>query len=141
MTRLGLKALLSAATGIAIFLDSGECASADKGPQSLVLERTITLPKVKGRIDHLAIDPGKTRLAVAELGNGSVDVLDIETGAVVHRIAGLQEPQGVAFSQDGSLLLVAEGGAGDLQIFDAKTFDNLAKIPLGDDADNVRIDP
>jgi DNA-binding beta-propeller fold protein YncE len=141
MDGLGLKAFLATATGIAVFLGSAGCASADKGPQSLALERTITLSNVKGRIDHLAVDPGKTRLAVAELGNGSLDILDIKTGAAAHRITGLREPQGVAFSQDGSLLLVAEGGAGDLQVFDAKTFEDIVKIPLGEDADNVHIDP
>ncbi|HVY89013.1 MAG TPA: YncE family protein [Hyphomonadaceae bacterium] len=141
MNNLGLKVLLSVAAAVAGFAASAGCASADKGPKSLVLEHAITLPKVKGRIDHLAINPEKTRLAVAELGNGSVDVLDIETGAVAHRITGLREPQGLAFSQDGSLLIVAEGGAGDVQVFDAKTFETVAKIPLGEDADNVRIDP
>jgi DNA-binding beta-propeller fold protein YncE len=117
------------------------CAHADDGKAALALERSISLPNVSGRIDHLAIDPAHTRLAVAELGNGSVDVVDLESGTVAHRFEGLKEPQGIAFSQDGDLIVVAEGGAGDASIFDANTFAPIAKILLGDDADNVRIDP
>jgi hypothetical protein len=35
----------------------------------LALERAISLGKVTGRIDHLAIDLGRKRLFVSELGN------------------------------------------------------------------------
>jgi DNA-binding beta-propeller fold protein YncE len=134
---------MNRAVGIAVgaLLALLGCAHADDGKGALVLERTIPLPNVAGRIDHLAIDPAHTRLAVAELGNGSVDIIDLASGGVAHRITGLQEPQGIAFSQDGELIVVAEGGAGDVRLFDAKTFAPIATIPLGEDADNVRIDP
>jgi YVTN family beta-propeller protein len=62
----------------------------------LVLERTIALKGVTGRIDHLAVDLGRKRLFVAELGNNTVDVIDLAAGTVMHRIEGLKEPQGVA---------------------------------------------
>ena len=39
--------------------------------------------------------PLKT-MFVAELGNGSVDTVDLAMGRAVHRVAGLKEPQGVA---------------------------------------------
>jgi YVTN family beta-propeller protein len=67
------------------------------GP-GLELERTITLGAVKGRIDHLAVDGGRSRLFVAELGNGTVAVVDLKTGQVERRIVGLREPQGVGYS-------------------------------------------
>ena len=44
-----------------------------QAPVQLELERTIALPNVSGRIDHLAVDVPHQRLFVAELGNGSVD--------------------------------------------------------------------
>jgi hypothetical protein len=40
----------------------------------LVLERTIVLKNISGRIDHMAIDPARKRLFVAELGNGTLAV-------------------------------------------------------------------
>ncbi len=48
---------------------------------SLILERTIALHDVRGRIDHMAVDLARKRLLVAELGNGSVDVIDLAAGA------------------------------------------------------------
>src|SRR6266545_2924419 len=67
-------------------------------PTPLVLERTIVLKGVSGRIDHLAVDLGRRRLFVAELGNGTVDVVDLAAGAVIRRIDGLKEPQGIAYA-------------------------------------------
>ena len=45
--------------------------TADK-PAPLVIEGKIALGAVNGRIDHLAADPRRRRLFVAELGNDSV---------------------------------------------------------------------
>ena len=59
--------------------------SAETG-EPLVLERTIRLNGVAGRIDHMAIDLGRKRLLVAELGDNSVDLIDLTSGKAVHRI-------------------------------------------------------
>src|SRR4051812_38733516 len=58
------------------------------------LVKTINLPKVEGRIDHLAFDAKGKRLLVAALGNNTVEVVDVEKGERVHTIAQLDEPQG-----------------------------------------------
>ena len=58
----------------------------------LVLERTIALKGVSGRIDHLAVDLGRKRLFVAEIGNGTVDVIDVATNAVVVDVPGGKGP-------------------------------------------------
>jgi hypothetical protein len=63
----------------------------------LILDGTIPLGQVSGRIDHLGIDLKRQRLLVAELGNNSVGVVDLPAGKVLRRIAGLSEPQGVAY--------------------------------------------
>ena len=55
------------------------------GAAPLVLERTIPLAGVSGRIDHMAIDLGRKRLLVAELGNGTVDAIDLTAGKTVYR--------------------------------------------------------
>lgn len=111
------------------------------GLEALTLERTISLPDVLGRIDHLAIDPGHKRIAIAELENNSIDILDIATGNVLNRIEKAGQPQGLAFDQSGGLLLAASRSDGALRIYDATSFETIATLPLGDDADNVRIDP
>ena len=62
----------------------------------LVLVRTIELPNVDGRIDHLAADLVALRLYVAALGNNTVEVLDLKNGTHEKSLAGFREPQGIA---------------------------------------------
>lgn len=110
----------------------------DHSGSSLALERTIPLPDTEGRIDHLAIDLADRRLFVAEVANGTVDVVDLKAGKVEGRIAGLSEPQGIAWLADRRELVVASGDG--LVRFYTGGRHELARINLGDDADNVRID-
>jgi DNA-binding beta-propeller fold protein YncE len=105
-----------------------------------VLERTIALKGVSGRIDHLAVDLGRKRLFVAELGNGTVDVIDLAAGAVIHRIEGLKEPQGVAYAPGADVLAIASAGDGSVGLFRGAELSPTGSINLGDDADNVRLD-
>ena len=107
----------------------------------LVLERTIPLDGVEGRIDHLAIDLGRKRLFVAELGNDTVDAVDLDSGTVVKRLTGLSEPQGVAYLPGPDLVVVANGGDGSVRVFQGEDLAAAGSIALGDDADNVRVDP
>jgi YVTN family beta-propeller protein len=109
-------------------------------PVQLVLEAKIPLGDVKGRIDHLALDVAHRRLFVAELGNNSVGVVDVDAGKVIRRIEGLDEPQGVAFLAQTDTLYVANGGDGALRAFRGAQLAPAGKISLGDDADNIRID-
>lgn len=82
------------------------------GPRPLVLDSTIPLPGVGGRIDHMAIDRGRQRLIVAALGNGTVEVIDLATGKPRQRIGGLKEPQGVAYADKADVVVVASAGDG-----------------------------
>ncbi len=107
----------------------------------LILESKIPLGDVQGRIDHLAIDLSRHRLFVAELGNDSLGVVDIAARTVLRRIGGLGEPQGVGYSRSHDLVSVASARTGDLLLFRGDSFASAGSIPLGTDADNVRIDP
>src|SRR3954468_24216086 len=62
-------------------------------PEMLKLEAKIPLGAVRGRIDHLAVDLARHRLFVAELGNGSLGVVDLDQGKLLRRIDSLAEPQ------------------------------------------------
>jgi len=107
---------------------------------ALTLERKIPLGDVAGRIDHLAFDLEHHRLFVAELGNNSVGVVDVEEGRVLHRISGLKEPQGVGYVQDSDTIYVANAGDGSLHRYRGSDFSPLGTLKLGDDADNIRVD-
>ena len=108
--------------------------------QALVLETKIPLGAVKGRIDHMAIDLARKRLFVAELGNDSVGVVDVSAGKLVHRIAGLHEPQGVGYAAATDTLYVANGDDGSVRLFSGADFSPEGAIQLGSDADDIRVD-
>lgn len=114
--------------------------SAEDAQSPLKLERRIALPGVAGRIDHLAIDPAHRLLFVAEYGNGTVDVVDLAVGKVAGRISGLHEPQGVSVMEDGQEFVVACGD-GTVHFYATMDRHEIASLSLGDDADDVRIDP
>ena len=113
---------------------------ARSGQEPLSLVKTIDLPGVEGRIDHLAIDTASQRLFVAALGNNTVEVLDVKDGRQVKSLPGFREPQGIAFVPDLKLVAVANGQGDGLQVIDAGDFRVMKSIRLGDDADNVRYD-
>jgi hypothetical protein len=130
-------------TGVAAatFLGLGACdRTTAAGAPPLILERTIPLPGVAGRIDHLALDPDHGRLFIAELGNGSVEALDLASGRSIARIGGLEEPQGVGYLPARDELFVATGGDGMVRVYKGSDLSLLASIKLGEDADNVRVD-
>ncbi|HKT18661.1 MAG TPA: hypothetical protein VJR47_11505 [Stellaceae bacterium] len=106
----------------------------------LALEAKIPLGAVKGRIDHMAIDRARQRLFIAELGNNSVGVVDLAASKVIHRIAGLKEPQGVGYLPRVDTLYVASAGDGSVRLYRGDDFTPRGRVDLGEDADNVRID-
>jgi YVTN family beta-propeller protein len=107
----------------------------------LQLEAKIALGEVAGRIDHLAIDPSRQRLFVAELGNDSVAVVDLNARKVHHVITGLKQPQGVGYVQASDMLFVANAGDGSVLLFRGKDYEPAGRVELGADADNIRVDP
>jgi DNA-binding beta-propeller fold protein YncE len=110
-------------------------------PLALVPVGKIALPNTQGRIDHMAIDLGRQRLFVAELGNGTVDVVDLPSGKVIRRLTKLRSPQGIAYDPKADLLAVASDDDGSLRIYAGSDLAPRGVVMLGDDADNVRIDP
>lgn len=107
---------------------------------ALQLIRTIPLPGVAGRIDHMAVDIPGHRLFVAALGNDTVEVLDTETGRRLQTIGNCHEPQGLAFLPATGRLFVANGGSDELEIYEGGKFQRLKTIGSLADADNVRFD-
>jgi DNA-binding beta-propeller fold protein YncE len=132
LTTLGM---LLIGCGLALLARAGMAA-----PVPLQLVATIPMPGVKGRIDHLAADSDRHRLFVAALGNDTVEVLDTR-GRTRHTIAGLGAPQGLLYVPDSDQLVIANGGAGRVDIVDATSLEFVERIPGLDDADNVRWSP
>ena len=131
-SRPGYWALLAACLSI---------ARADLAPgASLEIDARISLGSIRGRIDHLAIDTERKRLYVAELGNDSVGVVDLNAGEVLRTITGLHEPQGIAYEPRSDTVYVASGGDGTLRLYRGSDLTEIKSIKLGRDADNVRVE-
>jgi DNA-binding beta-propeller fold protein YncE len=109
--------------------------------QALSLESHISLPGVKGRIDHFSVDVKGQRLFVAAVENHTLEVVDLKSGQRVHTIRDLAEPQGVFYDPTTNHLFVACGLDGVSKVFDGNTFQVLATVKFPDDADNIRYDP
>jgi YVTN family beta-propeller protein len=106
----------------------------------LKLIKTVALPKVAGRIDHLAIDEKGNRLFVAALGNNTLEVIDLKSSSRIQSVTGLKKPQGVLYLPGQNRIYVANGEEGTLKAFDGSTYNLLSSIGSLDDADNVRFD-
>ena len=99
------------------------------------------MAQVRGRIDHLAVDVARQRLFVAELRNDSVGMVDLGSRTTLRTLNGLSEPQGIGYVPSTDTLYIANGGDGAVQIFRGSDLVLVGRIDLGEDADNVRIDP
>src|SRR5258707_2058814 len=108
-------------------------------PSLMQLEGKIRLGDVSGRIDHLAIDLARRRLFVAELGNNTVGVVDLNEQKVQHVIPGLKEPQGVGYVPSSDTLFVANAGDGSVRLFRGADYGAAGGIEPGDDADNIPV--
>src|SRR6516165_9917949 len=73
----------------------------------LTLDKTIPMPRVEGRIDHMAADVAGQRLFVAALGNNSVEVLDLKAGTSIRSVPGFAEPQGIAYVPELNRVFIA----------------------------------
>lgn len=133
--KLVAAGLLIAGAGIAL------CSTVfAAGPLPLVLEAKIELGSVSGRIDHLAVDLVRQRMFIAEPGNNSVGVVDLKARKLLRRLTGFKEPQGVGYVASTDTLYVANAGDGSVRLFQGEHLSPAARIDLGDDADNIRID-
>jgi len=117
-------------------LAAGACVA----EEPLVLEKTIPLPGVSGRFDHFSVELTSKRLAVAALGNNTVELFDLAAGARLTAIKMQRKPCGVLFVPSKALLLVANGGDGTVRAFEMTKFQQTERLSDLDDADNVRWD-
>lgn len=108
--------------------------------EPLRLEKTVELPEVQGRIDHMSIDVEGRRLFVSALGNNTVEVIDVKNGKRLKTISGLAEPQGVLYIPGANRIFVANSKDGTVRVFDASSYAPVKTVDYGDDADNLRYD-
>ena len=105
--------------------------------QSMRLSKSIVLPGVQGKFDHLAIDLAGARLFIAATGNHSVEVVDLKTDKVRQSITGLGKPHGLTWVADTGSLYVTDGSLAELRVYRGSPFALAGTIKLSDDADDM----
>src|SRR5882762_5956590 len=104
--------------------------SSAQDKEYLHLVQTIPMPNVKGRIDHIDVDVKGKRLFVAGLENGSLEVVDLQTGKWLKSISGFLKTQGIAYVPSLNKVFVASGDDGMLRVFRGDTLELLDAIKL-----------
>jgi DNA-binding beta-propeller fold protein YncE len=108
----------------------------------LKLTTTYEFPSdVKGNFDHITVDVREHRLFATPEDHQSIEIFDIQTGKLIHRITGIGRPHSVLYREDLDRFYVTDGGAGELKIFDGKSYHLIKSVKLLVDADPIVYDP
>jgi len=93
----------------------------------------------QGSFDYLTVDEGARRLYVSH--GTQVEVLDIDSLAVVGNIPKTPGVHGVAIAPESGRGFVSNGQASTVTIFDLKTLKPVAEVPTGQKPDAIIYDP
>lgn len=96
---------------------------------------------VKGRFDHLSADLHGNRLFLAAESAHEVLVFNLRTGQFIRAITPIGIPHAIFCRDDIHRIYVTDGGAGEVKIYDGKTYRLLGSVKLKVDADSIGYDP
>ncbi|MGZ4164741.1 MAG: YncE family protein, partial [Tumebacillaceae bacterium] len=103
---------------VVCFLECTSLASSQEtSKQPLRLVQTISIPHVKGRLDHMEVDAQGQRLFLAGLENGTFEVVDLRAGKWTRSIPGFKKPQGALYVPELNKLFLASGDDGMVRVF------------------------
>jgi DNA-binding beta-propeller fold protein YncE len=94
-----------------------------------------------GLWDYVIADPDERRLYVTRLNR--VEVLNLDTGALLGTVGGLGQVHGVALAPDFGRGFITDGLDSSVVVFDTKTFQVTTRIALPENAtpDGIAYDP
>src|SRR6266481_5248642 len=135
-----MKKLIAALVSLFVLPGAGMHAQV---PGPLKLIQSISLPGLKdGDFDHFQVDLPGQRLFLTAEDNSAVEVIDLRTNRLIHRITGPKAPHSMAYNPDSKkLFVVDDGGPNQVEIFDGTSFELLGTIPMGAHADASVYDP
>lgn len=129
----------AALTGAFVLLGVATAARADS-PLTLVAKYKMPAD-VKGRFDHLGVDVRGNRLFLAAESYHAVLVFNLRTGRFERAITGIQIPHAIFCREDLDRIYITDGGAGELKIYNGKTYKLLKAVKLKVDSDSIGYDP
>jgi DNA-binding beta-propeller fold protein YncE len=101
------------------------------------LLRKIPIPG-DGGWDYVAADGDARRLYVSH--NTEIVVLDLDSGAIVGKIAGGPDMHGAAIASEFGRGFISESNPGSVVIFDLKTLAKIGEVRVGDDPNGIIYD-
>ena len=117
-------------------------AGITKAAEPLKLVAKYKMPAtVKGRFDHLGVDLRGNRLFLAAESAHEVLVFNLRTGRFLRAITGIGIPHAIFCREDLNRIYITDGGAGELKIYDGKSYRLLKSVKLKVDADSIGYDP
>jgi hypothetical protein len=129
----------------AVVFFSLECAALaspqERVKQPLRLVQTISIPNVKGRLDHMEVDVKGKRLFVAGLENGTFEVVDLRARKWTRSIPGFKKPQGALYVPELNKLFLASGDDGMVRVFRGDTLQLLDSIKLEPGPNRIVYEP
>jgi YVTN family beta-propeller protein len=93
----------------------------------------------EGGWDYLTVDEAARRLYVSH--GTQVEVLDVDSGAIVGKIANTPGVHGIAIAPELGRGFVSNGQSSTVTIFDLKTLKTIADVPTGKKPDAIIYDP
>ncbi|HZF93821.1 MAG TPA: YncE family protein [Allosphingosinicella sp.] len=79
----------------------------------------------------VVVSPDGRRAFTANIGAGTVSVLDLAAGRKLRDIAVGGRPEGIALTPDGRTLWVGDLAGARVQVYDAATFERLGEVATG----------
>lgn len=117
-----------------VFLDGCRAVVTVEEQQALItvdVERgeVVQVADTGAEVSHMvAVAPGGGRAFVANIGSGSVSVVDLGSGRTVVEIATGKGAEGVAVTPDGAQVWVTNRAADTVTVLDAATLQTIAEL-------------
>lgn len=120
---------------LVVLFSSLAIASGAVGDYRLI--KKIPIPG-DGGWDYVAADSDARRLYVSH--NTEIVVLDLDSGAIVGKIAGGPDMHGAAIASEFGRGFISESNPGSVLIFDLKTLAKIDEVKVGDDPNGIIYD-
>ncbi len=129
------------ASSVVVFaLALSTCLLAAPAPSDAGYSVTKKLPiPGQGSWDYVTVDEGARRLYVSH--GTQVEVLDVDSGAIVGNIPNTDGVHGVAIASDLGRGFTSNGKSSTVTIFDLKTLKPIGSTPTGKKPDAIIFDP
>ena len=120
-----------------VWLSDGRILATTERSRSLTIVDTSrgdavsAIPTGQQGTHMVAVSPDRRRAYTANIGSGTVSVLDLNAGRKLRDLAVGGRPEGIALSRDGGELWVGDLEGARVQAYDTSTFERLAEVRTG----------